>query len=157
MKSTSGTHPTASSSVRENGACELPRSFRICFWPCKGPEMMHTQRRRVSRYEILMKTFVHECLTLPKQLRLYEIRAHTNDRSMHWGGDFLANALPPELVARLNEIDCDPYYDHSKDSGFVQCNGKTGEVIMVIPGTMPRRVSRRKLRALLATGIDIQV
>ena len=77
--------------------------------------------------------------------------------SMHWGGEFLSKALPEDLRSRLNEIDCDPFYDASKETGFVQCNGKTGDVILVMQGTMPRSVSRRKLRTLLATGIDIKV
>jgi hypothetical protein len=76
--------------------------------------------------------------------------------SLHWGGEFLSTALPPELRARLKECDCDPFYE-GVDNSFCQCNGQTGEIILHMQGVMPRRVSRRKLRALLSEGIDIQV
>jgi len=61
---------------------------------------------------------------------------------MHWGGEFLSNALPEDLRSRLTGIDCDPFYDGSKETGFAQSNRKTGEVILVMPGIMLRRVSR---------------
>ena len=77
--------------------------------------------------------------------------------SMHWGGEFLAKNLPVELRDRLTEVECDPYYESSGDTGFVQCNGKTGEIILNIPGKEPRRVSRQKLRKVLAEGLEIQV
>jgi hypothetical protein len=40
--------------------------------------------------------------------------------SMHWGGEFLSKALPEDLRSKLDEIDCDPFYDGSKETGFVQ-------------------------------------
>jgi hypothetical protein len=77
--------------------------------------------------------------------------------SLHWGGEFLTKVLPPNLRDRLEEINTDPDHDFSSDSGFVQCNGETGEAILVMPGVMPRRVSRRKLRTLMSEGLDIEV
>jgi hypothetical protein len=77
--------------------------------------------------------------------------------SMHWGGEFLAAVLPQRLRDRLHEIDADPHYDSTKDGGYVMCNGETGEVLVVMPGVMPRRISRRKLLGLLREGIDVQV
>jgi hypothetical protein len=77
--------------------------------------------------------------------------------AMHWGGEFLSTVLSPELRSRLHEIDTDPHHDNSKDGGYVQCNGETGEVLVVMPGVMPRRVSRRRLRGLLSEGVDIRV
>ena len=35
-------------------------------------------------------------------------------------------------------------------------NGETGEIVLSMPGDMPRRVSRRKLRTLLSEGIHIE-
>lgn len=87
-------------------------------------------------------------------------RSHTSrewSMSLHWGGEFLETTLPPHLRERLNEVDTDPEHDFSSEKGFVQCNGETGEVIMVMPGVMPRRVSRRKLRGLLSEGVDVEV
>jgi hypothetical protein len=40
--------------------------------------------------------------------------------SMHWGGEFLSKALSEDLRSKLDEIDCDPFYDDSKETGFVQ-------------------------------------
>jgi len=77
--------------------------------------------------------------------------------SLHWGGEFLPTVLPPKLRDRLEEINTDPEHDFASEEGFVQCNGLTGEVVMVMPGMMPRRVSRRKLRGLLSEGLDVEV
>lgn len=77
--------------------------------------------------------------------------------SLHWGGEFLSTVLPLHLRPRLDEINTDPEHDFSSEKGFVQCNGETGDVILVMPGTMPRRVSRRKLRALMSEGLNIEV
>lgn len=77
--------------------------------------------------------------------------------ALHWGGEFLTKGLPPDLRDRLDEINTDPEHDFSSESGFVQCNGETGEVILVMSGVMPRRISRRKLRSLMSEGLDIEV
>lgn len=77
--------------------------------------------------------------------------------SLHWGGEFLTKVLPPSLRDRLDEINTDPDHDFSNDNGFIQCNGETGEVILVMAGVMPRRVSRRKLRSLTSEELDIEV
>ncbi|KAF7511915.1 hypothetical protein GJ744_003148 [Endocarpon pusillum] len=75
--------------------------------------------------------------------------------NLHWGGEYLDKVLSPELKARLRECNCDPFYEGA-DNTYTVCNGKTGEVILAMQGVMPRRVSRRKLKALLSEGIDIQ-
>lgn len=76
--------------------------------------------------------------------------------NLHWGGEYLDRVLSPELRARLKECNCDPFYDRV-DNTYTVCNGRTGEVILAMQGVLPRRVSRRKLKALLSEGIDIQV
>jgi len=43
------------------------------------------------------------------------------------------------------------------ENSYLHCNGQTGEVILAMQGILPKRVSRRKLRALLSEGIEIQV
>ena len=65
------------------------------------------------------------------------------------------SVLSPELRYRLREIDTDPHYYSTKDGGYVMANGESGDQLLVMPGTMPRRVSRRKLRALLSQGIKV--
>lgn len=76
--------------------------------------------------------------------------------SLHWGGEFLDNILPPQLKARLRECNCDPFYEKDENS-YLHCNGQTGETILAMQGILPRRVSRRKMIALLSEGVDIQV
>lgn len=77
--------------------------------------------------------------------------------SLHWGGEFLSQILPPGLYDRLHEAHVDPEYDFSGDEGFVQCDGESGEVILLMKGVMPRRVSRRRLKGLMGEGIDVEV
>lgn len=94
--------------------------------------------------------------------RLFERHAadHTSrewSMSLHWGGSFLSTVLPPHLRERLDEINTDPEHDFSSEKGFVQCNGESGEVILVMEGAMPRRISRRKLRGLCREGVGVEV
>ena len=77
--------------------------------------------------------------------------------SMHWGADFLSSILPDDIIDRLHEIDTDPYHDSSRDAGYVQCNGETGEVLVVMKSSTPRRVSRARFRRLLSDGFNIEV
>ena len=76
--------------------------------------------------------------------------------SLHWGGDFLTSVLPPNFHDLLHEVEAYQHYDWSQDKGFVQCNATTAEVFLVMPGKMPRRINRKKLRHFLSEGIDIQ-
>lgn len=66
---------------------------------------------------------------------------------------FLTKALQ-SLRSRLDEIDCDSFYDGSKKTGFVQCHG---DVILGMPATTLKKVSRGNLRALLAIEIGTKV
>lgn len=79
--------------------------------------------------------------------------------SIHWARDLLKALLPDDLHARLREAQVDPSYDASRSDGYQVpfYNGKTGEHIVDIPMVNAIRVSRRKMRALCAEGIDIQV
>lgn len=77
--------------------------------------------------------------------------------SMHWGAEFLSSILPADKIDRLHEIDTDPYHDSSKDAGYVQCNGETAEVLVVMKSSTPKRVSRARFRRLLSDGLNIEV
>lgn len=77
--------------------------------------------------------------------------------SLHWGGEFLDQVLSPTLRSKKKQIEVDPKYDASNDTGFIMCNGETAEVILIMAGVSPRRVSREKLRSLLSEELDIQV
>ena len=79
--------------------------------------------------------------------------------ALHWGADYISKCLPEDLVARLPEamtnatIEVTPEQDQTLE--FL--NGATGEVVSAIKGGSTKRVVRRKLRELFATGLDVQV
>jgi hypothetical protein len=79
--------------------------------------------------------------------------------SIHWSRPLLQSLLPDALHSKLREAQVDPSYDTENVKGYVVpfYNGKTGEHIVDIPMVNAIRVSRRKMRALCAEGIDVQV
>lgn len=79
--------------------------------------------------------------------------------SIHWARDLLKALLSDDLHDRVREAQVDPTYDTSNPDGYNVpfYNGKTGEHIIGIPMANAIRVSRRKMRALCAEGINIQV
>lgn len=76
---------------------------------------------------------------------------------LHWGKDHLFKVLPESLRLRFVEVLVDPHF--KDDLPFPHINGETGEVIAEIPMPGLVRVSRGKLRKLLAGGkhLNIQV
>jgi len=76
---------------------------------------------------------------------------------LHWGKEFLMRTLPADLQARFHESLVDPAYDGTRDEPIPHVNGDTGEVIdrVAVPGVV--RVSRKKLRALLTSGRDLNI
>lgn len=76
--------------------------------------------------------------------------------ALHWGTEYLMQCLPLELKAKFQQTLVDPFYD-GDDTGYPFCDGSTGEVLTVVPGVAPKRISRKKLRTLLAEDIDIRV
>jgi hypothetical protein len=80
--------------------------------------------------------------------------------SIHWSRPLLTALLPDTLNSKLREAQVDPSYDDTLNpKGYVVpfYNGKTGEHIVDIPMVNAIRVSRRKMRALCAEDVDIQV
>jgi hypothetical protein len=79
--------------------------------------------------------------------------------SIHWSRPLLKELLPNEILDKIRDAQVDPTYDTSNPKGYVVpfYNGKTGAHIVDIPMVNAIRVSRRKMRALCAEGIDIQV
>lgn len=77
--------------------------------------------------------------------------------TFHWGLPALEELLPEELYARLGECNVNPSAEEPGKYRFL--NLKTGEPLhaATFPKTGRLRVIRSKLRALLATGIDIEV
>lgn len=74
--------------------------------------------------------------------------------TLHFGQEYLSKCIPPQLMSRLSEACCDSFYTGTVTS-WPMYNGQTGEKFLNMPGFNPMRVSRRKLRALLAEGITV--
>ncbi|KAH0272552.1 FAD/NAD(P)-binding domain-containing protein, partial [Aureobasidium melanogenum] len=78
---------------------------------------------------------------------------------LHWSLPFLQSLLPDELFSRIHEAYVDPSLDWEQPPlNFMRMyNGLTGEIMKEFPvkGKIVR-VSRRKLRALVAEGIDVK-
>ncbi|RFU28732.1 hypothetical protein B7463_g7610, partial [Scytalidium lignicola] len=86
-------------------------------------------------------------------------RAREWGMSIHWARPLLADLLPAALLARVRETQVDPTYDVSlHPEGYMVpfYNGQTGDHIVDIPMKNSIRVSRKKMRALCAEGINIQ-
>jgi hypothetical protein len=75
--------------------------------------------------------------------------------TLHWGVEYISKCVPPQLLAKLGEIRCDPFYD-GKDSSLPMYNAQTGGKLFDMPVADPMRVSRRKLRNFLSQGLDLQ-
>lgn len=77
--------------------------------------------------------------------------------TLHWGKDFLLQLLPEDLQQRFPEALSYPAYDGKKPIPHV--NGLTGEVLGTVASPSFGRVSKRKLRQLLAPSqlVNIEV
>lgn len=69
----------------------------------------------------------------------------------------LADVLPKELYDRIHEAANDPYFEPPDPGVLPTWNGATGELIKNIPMLRMYRVSRRRMRAFCAQGIDVTV
>jgi hypothetical protein len=76
---------------------------------------------------------------------------------VHWSLPQLEALLPPDLKARLNEAQNDPFWDPPEQDFFKIYNGLDGSVLKELPIPKTVRFSRRKLRAFCSEGIDVQV
>jgi len=78
--------------------------------------------------------------------------------ALHWATPNVEACLPPELFARLNEAQTDPWAVLSDGDArtIPLMNGKTGELLTYVKAEGPRRVQRGRLRDLFGTGLDIQ-
>jgi hypothetical protein len=69
----------------------------------------------------------------------------------------LADILPKELFDRIREAANDPYFEPPDPGKLPTWNGATGEHIKDIPLLRMIRVSRRRMRAFCAQGIQVEV
>jgi flavin-dependent dehydrogenase len=76
--------------------------------------------------------------------------------AIHWSIPILEKILPPNLANRLFEAQCDPGLRTGPDHTIQFRNSETGDVLKTISTPNMKRVSRKKLRALCAEGIEVQ-
>ncbi|KAK0652692.1 putative monooxygenase [Cercophora newfieldiana] len=76
---------------------------------------------------------------------------------LHWALPTFKKLLPPHILDNLPQAICNPNLDFTPE---VEClpaiNGKTGGPLFTSPMPGSRRVSRQRLRKVLAEGIDVQ-
>ena len=76
--------------------------------------------------------------------------------NVHWALPMFQSVLPDDVWAGHSAALADPFLDFVMDY-MPLFNGQTGELIKKIPTPKVIRFSRRKLRAYLSKGIDIEV
>ncbi|KAF7186548.1 FAD-dependent monooxygenase phnB [Pseudocercospora fuligena] len=77
--------------------------------------------------------------------------------SIQWALPMLSALLPDKLHERLQTASVDPHYNFPESGNAMPVyNAETGELVKSIPLVKMLRVSRRKMRALCAEGIDVQ-
>ncbi|KAL5001015.1 hypothetical protein BDV10DRAFT_192501 [Aspergillus recurvatus] len=86
------------------------------------------------------------------------IHAQPRDWNMglHWGAESLQSLMPEAMWTRIQSIQVDPSTPTAESDCIKFLNGATGEVMMAIPARKFYRLRRRKLRSLLAEGLDIR-
>lgn len=69
----------------------------------------------------------------------------------------MASLLPENVLKNLPSAICNPYLNFNDDVECLPCyNGVTGELLFKSPLPGSRRVSRQRLRGVLAEGLDIR-
>lgn len=76
---------------------------------------------------------------------------------LHWSLPILEHILPAQIWKGLNEAQTDPHYEAPESDVLPIYNGLTGDLIKNVPIPKTIRYSRRKMRAHLTKGIDVQV
>jgi flavin-dependent dehydrogenase len=76
---------------------------------------------------------------------------------LHWAMPAFDNLLPEDIKNNISEAICNPYLDFNTEVECLPCyNGITGELLFKSPLPGSRRVSRQRLRKVLANGLDIR-
>jgi hypothetical protein len=87
------------------------------------------------------------------------INAHSRDWTilLHWAMPTMAKLLQEDVLKNLPRAICNPYLNFNTDVEYLPCyNGITGEILFKSPLPGSRRISRQKLRGVLAEGLDIR-
>ncbi|CAK7215070.1 hypothetical protein SEUCBS140593_002406 [Sporothrix eucalyptigena] len=94
---------------------------------------------------------------------IFDGEAHINARPrdwtivLHWALPVMQALLPDNVAAKLPRAICNPdlEFDAHAES-FPVYNGVTGDLMFASPMPGSRRISRQRLRAVLAEGLNIQ-
>ncbi|KAH8886316.1 putative monooxygenase [Thozetella sp. PMI_491] len=75
---------------------------------------------------------------------------------IHWAMPLLQEMLPDDVLAKMPEAICNPHLEFTLEVETLPIfNGATGEVLFRSPTPGARRVTRQKMRRVLAHGLDI--
>ncbi|KAL3457414.1 hypothetical protein BJX64DRAFT_280665 [Aspergillus heterothallicus] len=75
---------------------------------------------------------------------------------LHWGAESLQTLMPDDMWSRIQSVQVDPSTPTAAEDAIRFLNGQTGELMTSVPANKFYRLRRRKLRALLAEGLDIR-
>jgi hypothetical protein len=77
--------------------------------------------------------------------------------AIHWALDRLEKLFPVEVFAKMKEASCNPSIPIDAGGDYPIIHGETGALMTGVPYAKGLRVPRSKMRALSATGIEVQV
>ncbi|CAK7271604.1 hypothetical protein SEPCBS57363_004707 [Sporothrix epigloea] len=76
---------------------------------------------------------------------------------LHWALPIMLAMLPDDIAAKLPRAICNPGLEFDANAESLPIyNGVTGDLMFASPMPGSRRIARRRLRAVLAEGLDIQ-
>ncbi|KAL2867223.1 FAD-dependent oxidoreductase [Aspergillus lucknowensis] len=75
---------------------------------------------------------------------------------LHWGAESLKAVIPDEMWSRIQTTQVDPFSPTAAEDVLKFLNGQSGEILTAVPANNFYRLRRRKLRALLAEGLDVR-
>ncbi|KAI5463845.1 hypothetical protein BGZ63DRAFT_353582 [Mariannaea sp. PMI_226] len=76
--------------------------------------------------------------------------------AIHWSLDRLGGILPPEVFGKLPLISCNPAVPIESGGIYPIIQAETGSLLTGVPYEKGLRVSRSRMRALCAEGIEVQ-
>lgn len=77
--------------------------------------------------------------------------------AIHWALDRLEKLFPTEVFDKMKEASCNPFIPIDAGGNYPIIHGETGDLMAGVPYAKGLRVSRSKMRALSAKGIEVQV
>lgn len=76
--------------------------------------------------------------------------------AIHWALDRLENIVPPEVFSQIPLISCNPAVPVEAGGLYPIIQAETGNLLTGVPYEKGLRVSRSRMRALCAEGIEVQ-